>query len=83
MFVHTDPADRPAEVFGGTTTLVSGPDTQSYLLLPRIPQTSAARPPDADPSLPDTCRAQRRARPARDRANQTSHASQGCFGRSR
>jgi hypothetical protein len=37
MFVHTDPADRPAEVFGGTTTLVSGPDTQSYLLLPRIP----------------------------------------------
>ena len=38
MFVHTDPADRPAEVFGGTTTLVSGPDTQSYLLLPRIPR---------------------------------------------
>jgi uncharacterized protein len=36
--VHTDPADRPAEVFDGTTTLVSGPDTQSYLLLPRIPR---------------------------------------------
>jgi hypothetical protein len=27
MFVHTDPADRPAGIFGGTTTLVAGPET--------------------------------------------------------
>lgn len=40
MFVHTDPDDRPADVFGGTTTLVSGPDQQSYLLLPVIPRSS-------------------------------------------
>jgi hypothetical protein len=83
MFVHTDPADRPAEVFGGTTTLVSGPDTQSYLLLPRIPRRAQHDHPTRTLPWPDTCREQRRARPARDRANQTSHASQGCFGRSR
>jgi predicted acyl esterase len=39
MFVHTDPADRPAEIFGGTTTVVSGPATQSFLLLPRVPRS--------------------------------------------
>jgi uncharacterized protein len=43
--VHTDPCDRPADVFGGTTTLVSGPDQRSYLLLPFIPRTAEA--PDA------------------------------------
>jgi predicted acyl esterase len=42
MFVHTDPADRPADVFGGTTTLVSGPDQRSYLLLPVIPRGDSA-----------------------------------------
>jgi uncharacterized protein len=41
MFVHTDPDDRPADVYGGTTTLVSAPDRQSYLLLPFIPRTAA------------------------------------------
>ena len=25
MFLHNDPDDRPASIFGGTTTLVSGP----------------------------------------------------------
>jgi predicted acyl esterase len=40
MFVHTDPHDRPADVFGGTTTLVSGPDQRSFLLLPFIPRTA-------------------------------------------
>jgi hypothetical protein len=40
MFVHTDPDDRPADVYGGTTTLVSAPDRQSYLLLPFIPRTT-------------------------------------------
>lgn len=39
IFIHTDPADRPADVFGGTTTLASGPDQPSYLLLPFIPRT--------------------------------------------
>jgi predicted acyl esterase len=41
IFVHTDPADRPADVFGGRTTLVSSPDQPSYLLLPVIPRPSA------------------------------------------
>jgi hypothetical protein len=41
MFVHTDPDDRPADVYGGTTTLVAAPDWQSYLLLPFIPRTAA------------------------------------------
>jgi predicted acyl esterase len=40
MFVHTDPEDRPADVYGGTTTLVSAPDRQSYLLLPFVPRTA-------------------------------------------
>ncbi|GII29351.1 CocE/NonD family hydrolase [Planotetraspora mira] len=40
MFLHTDPGDRPADVYGGTTTLVSGPDRPSYLLLPFIPRTA-------------------------------------------
>ena len=38
IFLHTDPQDRPADVYGGTTTLVSAPDQQSYLLLPFIPR---------------------------------------------
>jgi uncharacterized protein len=37
IFVHTDPADRPADIFGGQTTLVSGGARPSYLLLPAIP----------------------------------------------
>ena len=32
-----DQADRPPDVFGGTTTLHFGPDRQPYLLLPIIP----------------------------------------------
>ena len=43
MFVHTDPANRPADVYGGTTTLVSGPHQESYLLLPFVPRTAASR----------------------------------------
>jgi uncharacterized protein len=38
IFVHDEPADRPAELFGGTTTLLSGADSPSYLLLPVIPR---------------------------------------------
>ena len=39
MFLHNDPDDRPADIYAGTTTLVSGPDQPSYLLLPVIPRT--------------------------------------------
>jgi uncharacterized protein len=37
VWLHTDPDDRPAAVFGGTTTIHSGPQTPSHLLLPIIP----------------------------------------------
>jgi predicted acyl esterase len=36
-FLHDDPRDRPAEIFGGTTTLHAAPDRTSYLLVPIIP----------------------------------------------
>ena len=36
-FLHNDPADRPPEIFGGTTTLRLGPDHQAYVLLPFVP----------------------------------------------
>ncbi|MBP2367488.1 CocE/NonD family hydrolase C-terminal non-catalytic domain-containing protein [Pseudonocardia parietis] len=36
-FIHTDPEDRPAEIFGGTVTLHFAPDVKSYPLLPAIP----------------------------------------------
>jgi predicted acyl esterase len=35
-FLHDDPIDRPPEVFGGTVTVHTGPDTPSQLLLPVI-----------------------------------------------
>ena len=37
-FVHDDPLDRPTDVFGGATTLHTGPDRLAYLLLPIIPE---------------------------------------------
>jgi uncharacterized protein len=36
-FTHTDPVDRPPEIFGGTNTLHFGPGMAPYLLLPIIP----------------------------------------------
>jgi hypothetical protein len=36
-FLHDDPADRPAAIFGGVTTLHFGGDRQPYLLLPIVP----------------------------------------------
>ena len=36
-FLHNDPLDRPAKVFGGTTTLSFGRSKAPYLLLPVIP----------------------------------------------
>jgi predicted acyl esterase len=35
-FLHNDPRDRPAAVFGGTTTLHIGRDRPAYVLLPII-----------------------------------------------
>ncbi|TMG73602.1 MAG: hypothetical protein E6H75_13210 [Betaproteobacteria bacterium] len=36
-FLHDDPSDRPLAVFGGKTTLHSGPARRAFLLLPIIP----------------------------------------------
>ena len=36
-FLHDDPRDRPAAIFGGRTTLHAGPSQQSYVLVPVIP----------------------------------------------
>jgi predicted acyl esterase len=36
-FLHDDPRDRPADLFGGTTTLHFGGAARPYLLLPVIP----------------------------------------------
>lgn len=36
-FLHKHPADRPADVFGGTTTLHASATQRPYLLLPVIP----------------------------------------------
>jgi predicted acyl esterase len=36
-FTHTDPRDRPPDIFGGVNTLHFGPDQAPYLLLPVIP----------------------------------------------
>ena len=36
-FLHDDPRDRPASVFGGENTLHAGPQQSSYILLPVIP----------------------------------------------
>jgi uncharacterized protein len=35
-WLHTHPRDRPVDVFGGDTTIYTGGDTASYLLLPII-----------------------------------------------
>ena len=36
-FLHNDPDDRPAAIYGGTTTLTTSPSQESYVLLPVIP----------------------------------------------
>jgi uncharacterized protein len=40
LFLHTDPDDRPPEVFNGTSTIHTGPDTPSHLLLPIVPSAT-------------------------------------------
>jgi hypothetical protein len=37
IFLHDDPADRPAEMFGGRNAVHTGGDRASYLLMPLIP----------------------------------------------
>jgi uncharacterized protein len=44
-FLHDDPLDRPADVFGGRTTLHAGPGQQPYLLLPVVPLSEPADKP--------------------------------------
>jgi predicted acyl esterase len=39
-FTHTNPGDRPPEIFGGTNTLHFGVGTAPYLLLPIIPAST-------------------------------------------
>src|ERR1700704_2529295 len=36
-FLHDDPRDRPAAVFGGRNTLHTGPGRESYVLVPVVP----------------------------------------------
>jgi predicted acyl esterase len=36
-FLHNDPNDRPVEIYGGTTTLITTPAQPNYVLLPVIP----------------------------------------------
>ncbi len=37
IFLHNDPADRPADVFGGVNTIHTGGEHASHLLMPFIP----------------------------------------------
>lgn len=37
-FLHDDPADRPIDVYGGTTTLHFGPQQPAHVLTPVIPE---------------------------------------------
>jgi predicted acyl esterase len=37
-FLHDDPIDRPADVYGGTTTLHLGPEQPAHVLTPVIPE---------------------------------------------
>ena len=36
-FIHDDPVNRPAAIFGGKNTLCAGPDQPCYVLLPIVP----------------------------------------------
>jgi hypothetical protein len=36
-FLHDDPRDRPAAVFGGKVTLHTGAGRESYVLVPVVP----------------------------------------------
>ena len=36
-YTHDDPIDRPTEIFGGSTTIVSDAKHRSYIMVPVIP----------------------------------------------
>ena len=40
-FLHDDPLDRPADVFGGVTSLHFARDKRPFLLLPIVPEKNA------------------------------------------
>jgi predicted acyl esterase len=40
-WLHDDPLDRPTSIFGGETTIHTGPGRESFLLVPVIPGRSA------------------------------------------
>jgi predicted acyl esterase len=42
-FLHDDPRDRPAEIFGKRITIHCGPETPSSLLVPIIPQEDSTK----------------------------------------
>jgi len=42
-FLHDDPLDRPADVFGRVVTIHTGPDHRSSVLLPVIPRSGHPR----------------------------------------
>jgi len=42
-FLHDNPKDRPARIFGGRVTLHAGPNHPSYLMLPVIPGKKRGR----------------------------------------
>lgn len=69
-FLHDDPADRPMEVFGGTTTLHFGRDKPSWLLLPIIPDATSkvAGARKAKPTKKATPAAKRQPAKAKSRA---------------
>ena len=39
-FLHDDPRDRPPAIFGGRTTLHTGPQQPAYVMLPVVPASS-------------------------------------------
>ena len=41
IYTHADPVHRPADVYGGTTTVHAGPEHPATLLLPVIPPAEA------------------------------------------
>ena len=41
IYTHADPAQRPTDVYGGTTTLHSGPIRPATVLLPVVPPVPA------------------------------------------
>jgi len=46
-FIHNDPEDRPISIFGGTTTVYTENDRDSYLLLPIVTPRSEEQHPES------------------------------------